>query len=206
MLHRAPSSWWSLRLLAILGLVWVGANVCYFYIGSNLHVVIEDRCYRSGQPDPGQLARWVKAHGIRTVINLRGKNTGHPWYDAEAQSVTELGIELLDVPLTGTQRTPEELLRGLVDAIENAREPVLLHCQQGIDRTGFGAAAYLLIRSNTALESARQQLHLRYGHFPVARCRHLNELFDEYQDWLDLYDGMHSPERFCQWARVVYKT
>ena len=49
----------------------------------NFHTVVEGQLYRSAQPDRGQLMSYVRRHGIRTVVNLRGAQPGVDWYDEE---------------------------------------------------------------------------------------------------------------------------
>src|SRR5688572_16573499 len=41
-------------------------------LGRNFHAIVPGRAYRSAQPTAADLEWAVRAHGIRTVVNLRG--------------------------------------------------------------------------------------------------------------------------------------
>ena len=45
----------------------------YLFRG-NLHTVIPGQIYRSAQPTPVSLARWIESIGLRSLINLKGKS------------------------------------------------------------------------------------------------------------------------------------
>ena len=62
-------------LLILLGIGPLSYGVIVWEEG-NFHVVAEGQVYRSRQLDPEELARHVHHYGIRSVLNLRGKNPG----------------------------------------------------------------------------------------------------------------------------------
>lgn len=51
-----------------------------------MHAVKPGAVYRSAQLDAKQLADAIRTDGIKTVLNLRGDNTGTPWYDEEMRT------------------------------------------------------------------------------------------------------------------------
>lgn len=180
-------------------------EVAYVLLGSNFHVVVDGKCYRSAQPSLSDLQHFVERYGIRTVVNLRGENEDEEWYHAEKRRTHELGAVHLDVGLFGRHPPYEDDLQNLVKALDNAAQPMLLHCQSGGDRAGMAATAFLLLRSDTSLEEAREQLSLRFGHNPFGNAACQGRLFDCYARWLGEQNLVHSPERFRTWACKHYR-
>src|SRR5215211_1350251 len=74
---------WLLRPLLVAGLIaatFVGMRL----VSDNFGVVTPGRVYRSAQMPAGSLARTVREHRIKTVLNLRGANPTQHWYRAES--------------------------------------------------------------------------------------------------------------------------
>src|ERR1700753_4222987 len=73
-----------------------GAYAGYLQISGNFYPVIEGQLYRSAQPTADSLAAYVKAHGIKTVINLRGAHPDTAWYDDEVAMSKGLQVKHID--------------------------------------------------------------------------------------------------------------
>jgi len=187
---------------ALLGLfVMLLAEVLGIFAGTNFHAVVPHRCYRCGQPTPTSLGEMVRGLGIRTVVNLRGDNNDEePWFPPEVAAAEALGVHLVHVGLSAYTPPSGEALRELIRALDNGPEPLLLHCHSGSDRTGLASAVYLLLRTDTPLEVAQEQIHPRYGHNPWggAACQRL--VLAQYADWLRAHGYEHRSERLRQWA------
>jgi len=97
---------------------------------------------------------------------------------------------------------PVSELRYLVRVLDRSEYPILLHCKQGIDRTGLVSALVLLLYTDADLAVARRQLGLSYGHLAVGRTAYMLRFFDLYEDWLD--GRAHTRERFRQWVEHEY--
>ena len=82
---------------------------------------------------------------------------------------------------------------------------MLIHCESGLDRTGLGAAIYLLCEEDCPLGRAEQQMELRYGMPPWRERtqRHL-AFMHLYRDWLADQHRQHSRAEFFYWANHVY--
>ncbi|WP_339913737.1 hypothetical protein [uncultured Brevundimonas sp.] len=65
-------------------------------VTGNFHTVSDGEVYRSAQPSAEALARYHRRFGIRTVINLRGKNESESWYRDEIETSERLGIHHID--------------------------------------------------------------------------------------------------------------
>lgn len=151
--------------LALLPLGGAGAWAGYLYLTGNIHEV-EPGVYRSRQLDGGQLTALLTDKGIRTVINLRGGTMDDAWYRDEAAAVASAGARLIDIPLLETVAPDSEQMAQLLDALQHAPRPILIHCRAGADRTGFAAALYELVVAGKPASEAAGQLSFAYGHFP----------------------------------------
>lgn len=195
------------RLARVVGLVLFLAVLCELgrtVVSSNFHVVIPEKVYRSGQPSHAMLERLVRDHGIRTVINLRGKFEPPAEYEEECRSLRDLGLCQMDAALLSYRIPTANEARQLITAIDTAVDPVLIHCQSGMDRTGLAAALVLLLRTETPLSAARMQLSLRYGHWPFGRAAALDRFLNMYDRWLQSSGQAHAPDQLRFWVRNVY--
>jgi len=162
----------------------------------NFHTVIPNEVYRSAQPSPEALERWMRERGLRSVINLRGESND-PWFKAE-RAVTEAhGVDLHAIRLTGYIPSVA-VFRQLVYLLDTARRPLLLHCAAGVDRSGFVSAVAVLLAGGTIAE-AREQVGLIYGSTRW-RSHDLLEMLDDYEHWLAVRGWSHTPERFRRWV------
>ena len=169
----------------------------------NTHVVVPGRVYRSAQLKPAQLEAYVQKHGIRTVVNLRGRPFDD-WYPAEMQATQALGISQEDVTTSAIRLPSPGEVRRLIEVFDRSEHPLLLHCQQGADRTGLAAAIYLILYTDASYETALVQCSPRYGHFRVHATAAMDEFFDRYEDWLAARGAAHSRAAFREWATGVY--
>lgn len=195
----------ALLILGVGSMLAVASEIVYVLVGQNFHVVVQNQCYRSGQPSLRQLEGTVRDLGIRTVINLRGDNDGVNWYDREKQKAKELGVVHLDAGLFGRHPPYEDDLHNLIKALDRAVPPILLHCQSGGDRAGLASTAFLLLKSDTPLEEARKQLSLRFGHNPFGNAACQGRLLDSYARWLQERNLTHTPDYFRNWACKHYR-
>lgn len=133
---------------------------------------------RSNHPTPKRFRAEAKG-GVRTILNLRGASE-EPQYFVERDLCAELGLELIDFPLKATKRPTKAELARLIDILDEAPRPVLMHCKSGADRTGLAAAAYVLAQGGTMAE-ARRQLSARFLHFRAGRKGVLDTVLDDYE-------------------------
>jgi hypothetical protein len=168
--------------------------------GGNLHTVIPARVYRCAQPSPARLEELVRRNQIRTVVNLRGCSVPLSWYVDESRTTHRLNISEEDIAFSASRYPSVTEFRRLVQVLDRAEYPILLHCRQGADRTGLASAAVLLLQPGVSFERARTQLGVRYGHFRFDRGAYLDRFLTEYQEWLAAEGIDHSPARFRRWV------
>lgn len=176
------SSKWRGRLLrwgtpvALVFLVLAG--LWYYQFGrGNFHVVTPGEAYRSAQLSEGRLAKYIDAHGIRSVINLRFPNESARWYQRETTLCERLGVEHRSVPLTAFAAPTPEQVSALLTYFETLPRPVLIHCRAGADRAGVASALWKEVIDGASKEEARVQLSFRYGHISWSATGVLDDFF-----------------------------
>jgi protein tyrosine/serine phosphatase len=104
----------------------------------NFGTVDPGRIYRSAQPSPLLLRYVLWRYGIRTLVNLRGDTQGF-----ESAFATRHGLRLLVLDLSAS-RPPrqDEVERFLAIVRDPSNYPILVHCRNGVDRTGYMLGLY----------------------------------------------------------------
>lgn len=166
------------------------------FVWTNFHPVVPGRLFRSNHPTPGRIARDVRRHGIRSIVNLRGQ-TGNGSDALSREQAARLHLRFIDIPMRSRAALPRDILVALVEALETAPQPILVHCKSGADRAGFAAAVFLILQGTPA-DDALRHLSLRYGHMKTSRAGILGALVRHYRDTAEGRIG------FAQWARTEY--
>jgi protein-tyrosine phosphatase len=103
-------------------------------------VQVDDYLWRGKQPEPGEVAGMGKM-GIVASVNLR---EGEGVIAAEKKEATSAGMRFLNIGLKdrGLPRSPLEA-KAFIDFVASPQnQPVYVHCQKGVGRTGMMVAAY----------------------------------------------------------------
>lgn len=157
-----------------------------------LRVVTPGKMYRSGCMTAAGLAAAIKAHGIRTVINLMEEAPDpvlHPSYFApasvkESELVAKAGARYL--PMTVKYLPRNQARRARPDTIERYLEilddpasyPVLIHCKAGLHRTGVLVALYRMEYEGWTKQEALEELRANgFGEFASTSA---NEYVQQY--------------------------
>lgn len=146
----------------------------------NFHWIRRGEAARSAQSYIGFLPAFLRAHQIQAIINLRGKNPHHFWWNYETRVCRNLGVVHCDAKLNSRQLPSQQMLIELVDAFDCVPCPFLVKCSGGQDRTAFAAALFILHRGGwSAVAQAEEQFALwPYLHWPRT-----------HQRWLKLFPG-----------------
>lgn len=142
-------------------------------------IVVPGLIYRSGQLSTGVIERMLRKHGIRVIINLRGRRGSSPEHVREAEVARALNIRLVSLPLKGDGTGElQQYCRAIqhMAAAERDRSPLLVHCAAGAQRTGGVVAAYRLLVQKAPPELVYDEMR-RYGWKPdnTALLDYLND-------------------------------
>jgi tyrosine-protein phosphatase SIW14 len=122
---------------------------------------VNDVLYRGGRPKPADLS-YLQSLNVRTVINLQGGDLNNPWYRAfmtwwepgelasaiaaEMNLSESLGLRFFSKPLDAIDPVSDEddvHIDEILTIMGNpAAQPVFVHCEHGVDRTGLIIALY----------------------------------------------------------------
>lgn len=157
---------WKRRLTrgCAAGLVLVGLYAGWAYANGNLHTVVEGELYRSATLQPGRLREVIQNRGIRTIVNLRGRNEASSWYREEARVAGETDVKLIDLPWSASRELTDAQVAAFFEVLADAPRPILIHCRSGADRTGLAAALYLAAIKKVDEFTAELQLSPLFGH------------------------------------------
>jgi protein tyrosine phosphatase (PTP) superfamily phosphohydrolase (DUF442 family) len=150
------------------------------------------------------LARTIRDHHVKTVLNLRGANKSS-WYEAERATTVEAGATQVDIPMSSCIWMSRAQLRTLIETFDSAEYPLLIHCQWGAERTGLAAAFAELLRLGSTIADARKQFSIRYLFLRVNDGKIMAEHLDQYEQWLQAGGLTHTPATFRRWVDEGFK-
>lgn len=118
---------------------------------------VSDALYRSGQPTQAGMDQ-IRSSGIKTILKF---NDNSP---AESQWASDDGIEFVPM-LMGTQQSPsyDQIDQALAVINDPSKQPVLVHCKLGHDRTGAVVAAYRVKVQGWSVDKAAAEA-LKFGY------------------------------------------
>jgi protein tyrosine/serine phosphatase len=185
---RANWSWpkFSRNALLITATIALSAYVADASILPNLFpkrfgVVDQGRLYRSGNLTPAATAKVVRAHNIRTIVDLGAYAPGSP-EEARAQATADaLGVTRHRFPLFGDGTgDPNAYVHALRIATDPAHQPVLIHCAAGSERTGCAVALYRVLEHGITPDAAYDETRA-FDHDPRRNPR-LKPMFDTWRE------------------------
>lgn len=153
--------------------------------------------YRSNHPNHERFEAY-RNMGVKVVLNLRGA-TKHSHYKFEVESCQQLGLQLIDIPLSARAVPTAETLLQVMDILESLDTPALMHCKSGADRTGLVSAIYLLYILNKSVEDARKMLSIRFVHLNFTKTGILDYVMEMYARRV-----AEGPISFKNWVQTEY--
>lgn len=125
----------------------------------NLHKV-DDHLYRSGQPTKAGMKNLEKL-GIKTIVNLRS-------FHSDRDEIEGTALGLVHITMKAWHPEDREIIRFLNIAADKEKQPVLVHCWHGADRTGTMCALYRIAVQGWSKEAAiREMTEGGYDFHPV---------------------------------------
>ncbi len=149
----------------------------------HLAVVQQGVLYRDGNRDLREFKHALNFTGAKTVVSLIDDkelaDPKKPQFMDETNYCTSNGIQYIRIPVQlGGWPTGDDLKTFISVVTNRLNQPVLVHCAQGVRRTGMFVAAYqesVLHQSPQQVKDAIQS----FGHKP-------NDL-DDVRKFVDLY-------------------
>lgn len=124
-------------------------------VPKNFGVVEAGKVYRSGGLTPAATERVVRRHGIRTIIDLGTYEPGMPGERRSQRTADILGVERFVMDLEGDSTgNPNYYVQALRLMTDPAKQPVLVHCGAGSERTGCAVMLYRQIEFGESVRDA----------------------------------------------------
>ncbi|MBI9018022.1 MAG: dual specificity protein phosphatase family protein [Phycisphaerae bacterium] len=132
----------------ILGILGIGVG-WYLYRRHKLYyhfgLVEKGRLYRSGKLPQRGLEMICQRYGIKTIVNLSGHRNfeGKQWLADHKEYCARNNIALVQIPMLTSEPPNAEQIKQFIDICDDGDNyPVLVHCMQGVLRTGMMVAVY----------------------------------------------------------------
>jgi protein tyrosine/serine phosphatase len=170
----------KIYFLAFIVALFPAAYIADILVHGNFQPITEGEAYRSGQINQGRLEEYLKEYRIKSVLNLRGENSGADWYEDEIAVCSRLSVRHYDLAMTSSDRPNPDVVSRLMTIFSEAPRPVLIHCKSGSDRSGLAAALWKVVVDGEPKSIAEKQLSIRYGHFPVGQTAILDDFFESW--------------------------
>jgi protein tyrosine/serine phosphatase len=171
----------------------------------NFACVVEGRVYRSGQPGVRHLEAWTKKYGLKTIVSLRGRVEGQN-YRQVCRAADRLGLTRVPLHLSSNSAPTRRDLRRLIETIETAAQPMLLHCHAGIERTGLASVLAAMAVGAKDYDQAKEELFGQLQYLGGRKDDSVGALFAAYEDYCR---ANNSPDKgawkhFRAWAMETY--
>jgi protein tyrosine phosphatase (PTP) superfamily phosphohydrolase (DUF442 family) len=119
---------------------------------------VDDGVLRCAQPT-AQGCEGARRLGVRTVLNLRSEHD-------DVSVLAGTGLSRVHVPMRQWHVDERKVAAALRVLSDPALRPVLVHCQEGRDRTGLVVAAYRVLYQGWTREEAVAEMRA-YGNHPL---------------------------------------
>lgn len=160
------------RVLVIGVVVAVAAGVMWQtaikpnVVPKNFGVVAAGKVYRSGELTPAATRRVVEREHIKTIVDLGAYDKKPELETVAARTAEALGVERHVFRLEGDGRgNPNAYVAALRILTDPAKQPVLVHCSAGSQRTSACVMLYRNIVEGKSFESVASEA-FEHGHDP----------------------------------------
>jgi tyrosine-protein phosphatase SIW14 len=188
-MSQVPQPRRSSRIAAIAVLVLAGLGFWSVAIRANVSpknygVVDEGRVYRAGQMTPAAMRRIIEKNHIKTVIDLGSYYGGEgpvekdPAGNRRNQRVADaMGVKRYLMPLYGDGTgNPNRYVQALRIINDPSKQPVLVHCGAGSERTSVTCILYEHMRHGTGFDTGVREAR-QFRHNPD-RNPHVRKMLD----------------------------
>ena len=193
----------TIKIPAItIGVVFLAIIALFYYAYlHNFHAVIPGQVYRSEQLSQTALKKVIEREHFKSVINLRGAHPNLSWYQQEMSAVDDKQIKHYDFALQSKTLPNAQTLQILVIAIATAPRPLLIHCLNGVDRSGIASAIALILNDDRSLSDIKKQVSYRY--FVLSNESIGKQFIAKYATWLQQNKLTTSRTNFLRWVGLL---
>lgn len=175
-------------LLLVIGIYLLG-----LYLSGNVHIVLPNQVIRTAQLSRPQLKKVVEKNHIQTILDLAPTAT----YQQEEAWAKQHHIVYDYLPLKAKGSCPPNKLQTLTHILMTAKQPLLIHCKSGSDRTGL-ASAVMLILHNAPIHQVKTQIaYVRYGILSPQSTGRVTLI--PYFQWLKHHHWQTSRQHYLAW-------
>ena len=139
---------WHIALGILLGIA-VACGLVWFFFFQTYHLmtVRDGVLYRDGNRGMREFQTSIRKVAPKTVVclveDVEVNDPKLPMFKQEFAFLQEKGIRLVRIPVqNGNWPTRDDIEKFLSVTADPANQPVLVHCAQGMHRTGIMVAAY----------------------------------------------------------------
>lgn len=127
----------------------------YHFLPRQFAVVEPGRLYRSGYCEPRPLTKIIHEHRIKTILTLLDDQPDSAKQQKEESVVRREGVDLLRIPMPGDGRGRfEQFDQAAAIIADPSRQPILVHCAAGVNRTSAAYVAYRMKYCGWTFEQA----------------------------------------------------
>ena len=192
-----------LKYMFAFGVLIVCCVFSFLLFNNSFHEVVDGRIFRSAQFSGAKLEKYIRKHKLKTIINLRGKNKGKEWYETEKEIAANNHVELYDLRFEALTLPPVLLLDSIVETLQSAKRPLLIHCRSGVDRTGLVSALALAIELDPPISLVKNQLPSNLLTRPSRNSVGVM-FFSAYEKWLQKTDNEHNVDNLLFFINHEY--
>ncbi|MCC6968901.1 MAG: tyrosine-protein phosphatase [Phycisphaerales bacterium] len=141
--ESSPARLFFIVLAAVLSVWFYVQGVRPNLVPKNFGVVEVGKLYRAGELSIAAMRRIVEEHRIRTIVDLGACEPGSREDRRAADVADALRVERFRFHLYGDSTgNPNNYVQALAIMTDPAKQPVLVHCGAGSERTGCAVVLY----------------------------------------------------------------
>lgn len=109
------------------------------------------------------------------------------------------------MPLASDYWLTTDQALGLVDLLDTAERPILIHCQFGAERTGLVSSLVKLMSPDGSVAEAKSQFSPYFLFWPTSDGLVMLGHVRQYEAWLAGHGRVHDPDHFRAWIADFYQ-
>jgi protein tyrosine phosphatase (PTP) superfamily phosphohydrolase (DUF442 family) len=168
------------------------------YLRLNFHK-ISDEAYRSAQPTPSQIKKYSQKYGIKTILNLKGRNPKGPYWEFEKEMCDKLGIKIVNIGIKSRGIPSKEQIQEAKEVFESIEYPMWMHCKAGSDRTGIYANLFQHFHLKMPIQETNQLSFWPFGHVKQTKAGQVDFYFEKYIE----FEKENPDVSFYEWSQNI---